>query len=42
MDILLREKKSLHLIEEEYKNDYIGWNFKNKYWIDDENYCLEK
>jgi len=33
---LLGYKKQLNLIEENIKNDYIGWGATNKFWVDDE------
>jgi len=33
---LLGHKKQLNLIEESFKNDYIGWEVTNKFWVDDE------
>ena len=33
---LLGRKKQLNLIEENIKNDYIGWGATNKFWVDDE------
>ncbi len=35
---LLSFEKSLHLIDENISNDFIGWKRQNKFWIDDENF----
>ena len=35
---MLGQKRKLRVIYEVGKNDYLGWNFKNKYWIDEENF----
>lgn len=35
---LLGGEKLLTLIEEEIKNDYIGWSEVNKFWVDDDGY----
>ena len=35
---ILGQKRKLRIIYEVGKNDYLGWNFKNKYWIDEENF----
>ncbi len=35
---ILGKKRKLRIIYEVGKNDYLGWNFKNKYWIDEENF----
>ena len=29
---------TLSLIEEDLKNEYLGWSVTNKYWLDDEGY----
>tara|TARA_B100001093_G_scaffold466872_1_gene485642 strand:- start:302 stop:988 length:687 start_codon:yes stop_codon:yes gene_type:complete len=36
--IILGQKRKLRVIYEVGKNDYLGWNFKNKYWVDEENF----
>ena len=33
---LLGRKQQLYLIEESFKNGYIGWKGTNKFWVDDE------
>ena len=33
---LLGRKQQLYLIEESFKNDYLGWKGTNKFWVDDE------
>ena len=33
VDLLMGEK-TLILYEEEVSNEYLGWNFKNQYWVD--------
>jgi len=33
---LLGRMQQLYLIEESFKNDYIGWKATNKFWVDDE------
>ena len=33
VDLLMGEK-TLTLYEEEVSNEYLGWNFKNQYWVD--------
>ena len=33
---LLGQEKQLNLIEENIKNDFIGWRVTNKFWVDDE------
>jgi len=35
---LLSFEKSLHLIDENISNDFIGWKRQNKFWVDDENF----
>jgi len=35
---LLNGESQLHLIEEDIKNTFIGWNVTNKYWMDDNSY----
>ena len=35
---LLNQEKELTLIQEELKNDYIGWNVVNNYWIDEDSF----
>tara|TARA_A100001011_G_scaffold384518_1_gene457238 strand:+ start:216 stop:902 length:687 start_codon:yes stop_codon:yes gene_type:complete len=35
---ILGQKRKLKIIYEVGRNDYLGWNFKNKYWIDEENF----
>lgn len=35
---LLKGESQLHLIEEDIKNNFIGWNITNKYWMDDNSY----
>jgi hypothetical protein len=33
---LLGRMQQLYLIEESFKNGYIGWKATNKFWVDDE------
>lgn len=35
---LLNQEKELTLIHEELKNNYIGWNVLNKYWVDEDSF----
>jgi len=35
---LLKGESELHLIEENIKNNFIGWNVTNKYWMDDNSF----
>lgn len=36
--IILDRKRKLTLIEETLKNDYLGWNAVNSYWVDEDNF----
>jgi len=35
---LLNQQKELTLIEEELRNDFIGWNVINSYWVDEDSF----
>ncbi len=41
-DVLLHNSvRKLLLIEQTLKNDYLGWEVKNKYWLDDKDFVFK-